>query len=187
VNQPYIDADGAGDAAMEQYDTNGDGLVAGDELENAPGLKAALPTMDTNGDKGISAEEVTARINVWKQMRTGVMTFPFTVTLDGRPVEGATVTFVPEAFLGDEIKRASCQTNYAGGGAATIAKEDRPDPKTSPPGMHLGLYQVNISKTQGGKETVPRRYNDATILGQEVAVDVREIFNNHVVYALSTK
>ena len=75
VNQPYIDADGAGELAMEQYDTNGDGIVAGEELENAPGLKAALATMDTNGDKGISADEVTARINVWKQMRTGVFSF----------------------------------------------------------------------------------------------------------------
>jgi len=187
VNQPAIDADDAGELAMEQYDTNGDGLVAGAELEKAPGLRAALPTMDTNGDKAISAEEVAARINIWKQMRTGVMSCPFTVTLDGQPLEGATVTFVPEAFLGDEIKRASGQTGYFGSGGATIAKEDRPDPATSPPGMNLGLYQVKVSKLAGGEETIPRKYNAETVLGQEVAKDVREILNNRVVYALSTK
>jgi hypothetical protein len=186
VNQPYIDADGAGELAMEQYDTNSDGIVAGDELEKAPGLKAALATMDTNRDKGVSAEEVTARINVWKQMRTGVFSFPFTVTLDGRPLEEAMVTFVPESFLGDEIKPASSQTNFGGGGGATIAKVDRPSP-TSPPGMHLGLYQVKISKQVNGREMVPPKYNEATTLGQEVAADVPEILNNHVVYTLSTK
>ena len=69
---------------------------------------------------------------------------------------------------------------------AAIAKEDRPSP-TSPPGMHLGLYQVKISKQVNGKEMVPPMYNQATTLGQEVAADVREILNNNVVYALSTK
>jgi hypothetical protein len=185
VQQPGIDADGAGELAMEQYDTNSDGVVAGEELEKAPGLRASVATMDTNGDKAISAEEVTARINVWKQMRTGLMSFGFTATLDGKPLSGATVTFVPESFLGDEIKSASCQTSSFGGGTATIAKEDRPDP-TSPPGMHLGVYKVKISKPAGGKETIPAKYNEQTVLGQEVAADVREIGNNRVIYALST-
>ena len=93
VNQPYIDADGAGELAMEQYDTNGDGIVAGRGAGKCPRPESGPPTMDTNGDKGISADEVTARINVWKQMRTGVFSFPFKVTLDGRPLEEATDVF----------------------------------------------------------------------------------------------
>jgi len=187
VGQPSINAGSAGREAMTQYDTNGDGVVAGDELDRAPGLKAALATMDNNKDGGISAAEIAARIGVWQQMRTGVMSFPFTVTLDGRPLDGATVTFEPEAFLGDDIQTASCTTNLFGGGGATIPKERRPDPKTSPPGMHLGLYLVKISKAVDGKELVPAKYNEATTLGQEVAADVPEILNNRVVYRLTTR
>jgi hypothetical protein len=170
---------------MEQYDTNGDDTVAGDELDKAPGLKAALPRLDTNGDKAVSADEVAARIGLWKEMGIGLMSFGFRVTLNGRELPDATVTFEPEGFLGEDIKSASTTTNALGGGSATIAKEDRPDP-TYPPGMQLGLYKVKISKLVGGKETIPARYNESTIFGQEVAQDVPEIANKRVVYAIET-
>ena len=119
-------------------------------------------------------------------MGTGVLSFGFNVTLDGSPLPGATVTFQPDPCLGDEIKPATTTTNAFGGGGATIAKEDRPDP-TSPAGMHLGLYTVKVSKLVNGKELIPRKYNEETILGQEVSADVPEIANNRVVYAVSTK
>ena len=186
VKQPGIDPSSAGSLAMEMYDTNADGKVAGDELENAPSLKAAVARLDSDGDKSVSADEVAARIEEWQAMRTGLMSFGFTVTLNGSPLTDAVVTFEPEVFLGDEIKPASCTTNMFGGGGATIAKEDRPDP-TSPPGMHFGLYKVRISKVAEGAETIPAKYNAETILGQEVGPDVPEIANNRVIYALSTK
>jgi hypothetical protein len=160
--------------------------VAGDELDKAPGLKAALPRLDTNGDGGVSEDEVAARIEAWQQMRTGLMSFAFRVTLDGSPLPGATVTYEPESFLGDEIKPAKSTSNLVGGGGATIAKENRPDP-TTPPGMHLGLYQVKISKIEGGREIIPAKYNQQTTLGQEVAPDVPEIGSGRVVYTLLTK
>jgi hypothetical protein len=186
VNQPGIDADDAGSQAMEIYDTNRDGKVAGDELEKAPSLKAALSRLDANNDKAVSADEVAERIRAWQQSGHGLLSFGFTVTLNGRPLTDATVTFEPEQFLGDEIKRASCTTNAFGGGGATIAKEDRPSP-TTPPGMHLALYKVKISKITNGKETIPAKFNSATTLGQEVAMDVPEVGTNTVVYELSTK
>jgi hypothetical protein len=186
VQQPYIDSGAAGEQAMEQYDTNTDGVVNGEELEKAPGLKAALSTLDANGDKGVSADEIAARIEKWKVMRTGLMSFGFTVLLDGKPLDGATVTFEPESFLGTEIKRATSPTNMFGGGGATIAKEDRPDP-TSPPGMQLGIYKVKISKNVGGRELIPAKYNEATTLGQEVAVDVPQILSNRVTYTLTSQ
>jgi hypothetical protein len=186
VNQPSIDSSSAGSAAMEQYDTNGDGRVSGDELDKAPGLRAALARLDTNGDKAVDAEEVAARVEVWQGMESGLMSFRFRVLLDGSPLGGATVTFEPEPFLGEEIQAAVGQTNDYGAGGATIPKEKRPDP-TTPPGMHLGLYKVRISKAAGGKEVVPARYNEQTVIGQEVAYDVSEIANNRVVYALKSK
>lgn len=186
VKQPGINPSSAGSAAIAAYDKNGDGMISGEELEHAPAIKAALPRLDTNGDKGVSADEIAARANVWKSMQTGVTSFGFTATLDGSPLTGATVTFHPDPCLGDEIKPASCTTNAIGGGGATIAKEDRPRPD-SPPGMHLGFYTVKISKIVNGKELIPRKYNEETTLGQDVALDVPEIANNRVIYALTTK
>lgn len=168
VQQPGIDAEDAGAMAMEMYDTNADGKVAGDELEKAPGLKALVATADTDKDGALTAEEVTARIYRWKEQKTGVTIFSFIVTLDGRPLEGASVVFEPEPFLGDEIKPGIGDTGYGGSGGATIPKDQRPSP-TSPPGMHLGLYKVKISKNVGGKELVPAKYNEATTLGLEVS------------------
>ena len=183
VNQPRIDASDAGSSAIEQYDTNQDGQIAGEELQKAPALLAALPRLDANSDGGVSAEEIASRVKAWQQMGTGLTSFGFTVTLDGSPLTEATVTFEPESFLGDEIKPASCVTDFFGGGGATIAKEDRPAP-TSPPGMHLGLYKVRISKIGGGKETIPAKYNTQTVLGQEVT---NEITNSRIVYELTSK
>ena len=47
----------AAEMKRSRYDTNGDGKVAGEELDKAPGLKAALPRMDSNGDNAVSADE----------------------------------------------------------------------------------------------------------------------------------
>lgn len=186
VKQPSIDASSAGKLVMEQYDTNGDGKVAGDELEKAPSLKAALPRLDTDKNVDVTADEVAARVGVWKGTGTGLMTFPFLVTLDGAPLTEATVTFVPDPSLGDEVKQASTKTNMSGRGSASVAKEDLPDP-TYPGGVQLGFYTVKISKLVGGKETIPAKYNEQSILGQEVSPDVPEIGNGRVAYALSSK
>ena len=186
VTQPGINASSAGSQAVETYDKNSDGVISGGELEQAPALKAALKRLDTNSDKGVSADEITARIEKWQEMRTGLMGFGFTVTLDGRPLEGATVTFEPEPFLGDEIKLAMATTDMFGTGGPSIPKELRANPST-PPGIQIGLYRVKISKVVGGKELIPRKYNEDTTLGQEAAPDVGEILNRRVIFALSTK
>jgi hypothetical protein len=186
VKQPAIDSSDAAELAIEEYDSDGNGAVAGGELEQAAGLRSARERLDANRDGGVSADEVAARIEKWKVMGAGIVPLSFTVTLDGQPLAGAVVTFEPEPFLGEEIKSASGTTNANGRGGATIAKEDRPSAST-PPGMHLGLYKVKISKIVGGKETIPAKYNEETLLGQEVAQDVSEVINNRVVYALTTK
>jgi hypothetical protein len=185
VKQPSISPSSAGKLAMEQYDTNHDGKVAGDELEKAPSLKVALPRLDTDGDGAVSADEVAARVNAWKEMRTGMTTVPCHVTLDGQPLAGAKVTLEPEAFLGDEIKTAFGTTDQFGTVAPSIPKDQRPDPKL-PGGAHFGLYKVLISKIVNGKETIPARYNTETILGQEVSYDDPGMKSNNILYALKT-
>jgi hypothetical protein len=135
----------------------------------------------------VSEDEIEARINVWKGTRIGILPISLTVTLNGQPLEDATVTFEPEAFLGDDIQHAICETDEFGGGGPSVPKELRPDPQNTPSGIQLGLYQVSISKIVNGKEIVPRKYNEETILGQEVAPDVSELATLRLNYALSTK
>jgi hypothetical protein len=185
VKQPSISPSGAGKLAMEQYDTNHDGKVAGDELEKAPSLKAALARLDTDGDGGVSADEVAARVNVWKGMEQGMTTVPCHVTLDGQPLVDAKVTLEPETFLGDEMKAAYGTTNQFGATAPVIPKDQRPDPKL-PGGAQFGLYRVRISKVVNGKETIPARYNKETILGQEVSYDDPGIKGNSVSFVLKS-
>jgi hypothetical protein len=185
IAPPSINASAAGAAAMDQYDTNGDGRVAGEELDRAPGLKAALGTLDQDGDDAVTAEEVTARVEVWQGSRTGLTTVPCLVLLDGRPLGGAQLIFEPESFLGDELRTAIGTTNPFGKTSPTVPKEDRPAPDT-PAGLPLGLYKVRISRANGGRETIPPRYNAETVLGQEVSFDVPEIINNRVIFNLKS-
>ncbi|MBN2021312.1 MAG: hypothetical protein JW809_00825 [Pirellulales bacterium] len=163
VYPPSIDASAAGEAAMAQYDTNKDGKVAGDELAKAPSLKAAIDKLDANGDKGVSAEEVTARIKQWQDSRLGLMLVSCVFNYQGRPLSGAKVVFEPEAFLGPNVKAAEGTTDQRGNVSMTI-------PGGSPPGMAPGLYKVKITSD---KMKVPARFNDETILGIEVANDAK--------------
>jgi hypothetical protein len=171
---------------MEQYDANHDGKVAGDELEKAPSLKAALSRLDTDGDGGVSADEVAARVNAWKAMQTGMTSFSCRVTLDGQPVVGAKVTLEPEAFLGEEIKAAYGTTDFGGMTAPTIPRDQRPDPRAAS-GVHFGLYKIRISKLENGKEMIPARYNTQTTIGQEVSYDDPGTRGGSVIYALKSE
>lgn len=185
VTQPGINASRAGSLAIETYDKNSDGIVSGDELEHAPALKAALPRLDINGDKGVSADEVAARVNAWKAMQSGMTTVRMHITLDGQPLAGAKVVLEPEAFLGDEIKTAYGTTNQFGDVAPTIPPEERPDPKL-PGGAHFGLYKMRVSKVVNGKESIPARYNTETALGQEVSYDDPGMKSNNITFALKS-
>ena len=185
VKQPGINASAAGSSAIETYDKNGDGIISGDELEKAPALKAALPRLDTNNDKGVDTDEIAARVNAWKAMRTALASVRCHVTLDGQPLAGAQVVFEPEAFLGEEIKVATGATNQFGDVAPTVSKEDRPDPSL-PGGAHFGLYKVRITKPANGRETLPAHYNSETTIGQEVAYDDPGIQNNNLTFALKS-
>ena len=182
VGQPSIDPATAGKMAMEQYDTNHDGVVSGAELDKVPSFKSALAIIDTNGDKGVSAEEVAARVNAWKAMKTGMTSVRAHVTLDGQPLTNTEVVLEPESFLGDQVKKATGTTNQFGDVAPVIAKEDRENP-TLPGGVHFGFYKVRFTK-QGA--ALPAKFNTETIIGQEVSYDDPGLKNNSLAYVLKS-
>ena len=77
-----------------------------------------------------------------------------------KPLEGATVTYEPEPFLGPSYHSHQGQT--ASNGAAVLNPECE-----GYPGIYVGLYRVRVSKVVGGKEIIPMRYNVKTVLGSE--------------------
>jgi hypothetical protein len=172
VHPPSISASGAGSGAMEQYDANKDGAVKADELEKAPSLKASLKQLDKNNDGGVSADEVASRVKAWQDSKVGKMAVSCTVTLNGKPLEGAAVTFDPEKFLGAEIKPCSGTTGPNGMASLSVPIAPGSD---EPGGAACGLYLVRVSKKEGGRELIPAKYNTETILGKEIALDAPEM------------
>ena len=168
LKPPDFDADDAGAAAMKQYDTDGDGVVGGDELDHAPSLNFALDRLDQDQDNCVSAAEVSQLIDEkYKQDGAGVIRIKCVVELDSKPVDGATVTFDPEEFLGEDIVYPASGVTRAGLAPMSVAAENLVHPNAR--GVAPGLYLVRISKVVDGKETIPARYNTATELGVEVA------------------
>ena len=91
------------------------------------------------------------------------------VTHNGEPLEGADVKFVPEKFLGPNMKTATGVTDQNGVAMLTIPLDGN-----SPPGVPPGFYRVEITKAG---EKIPAKYNKETIFGQEVAIDAEGVRN----------
>ena len=77
---------------------------------------------------------------------------------------------MPEKFLGPNLQPATGTTGEQGLAMLSVAKDKLPNPNYS--GVHVGLYRIEVSKQNGGSETIPARYNVNTQLGQEVAQGV---------------
>jgi hypothetical protein len=164
LRPPSINASSAAAKAIEMYDADKDGKIGGAELDKSPALKAALAQIDTAGEGTITAAKITARIKKWQENKIARMQLECIVLHNGKPLAGAEVKFIPEAFLGDEIKTATGKTNQRGMARLSGATASRADP----PGVAFGLYRVEITKPG---EKIPAKYNTQTTLGQEVALD----------------
>lgn len=170
VSQASISPSGAAAGALELYDKDGDGFIAGAELDAAGPLKAAMATLDLDKDGKVSEDEIVKRIEKWRSTTVGITSIDCRVTLDGKPLEGATVTFEPEPYLGDGLITAIGETAFGGICNPSIPKENRPSPDW-PSGIQYGLFKVRVSKQANGAETIPAKYNTETILGQQIAFD----------------
>ena len=167
VHPPEIDPVAFAQAALSQYDGNGDGVIKDDELEAAPSLRFSARRIDGDNDGGITAEELKQFVEQhWLRMKSGIVRIRCEIYMNGRPLDGATVTFEPEQFMNGTIFEASGVTS---GGMARIDVSDENRPHPNARGAQNGLYLVRISKQAGGKETIPAKYNTETILGCEVA------------------
>jgi hypothetical protein len=164
-------ASSAGATAVSKYDKNNDGAIDSEELAQVPSLLASLDRVDTNGDQRVSSEEIETRIQQWRDSKTGEMPVRCRVLLDGDPLVGAKVEFVPEEFLGAELGTASGTTGEDG--TAAISQNSENAATDEYPGVAVGWYQIRITSDKGD---IPAKYNTATTLGCEVASDADWVY-----------
>jgi hypothetical protein len=158
---PKYDPASIADAALRDYDRNGNGTLEAAELDACPGLKAALGGIDTDRDGKLSRDELVARFSAYHS--AGTISVPITVTLDGAPLADANLTFTPEACMGATVKTMTAKCDESGA-VGSYAIGD-----TGYAGLNAGLYRVAITKPDAsGHETLPARYNAQTTLGCEV-------------------
>jgi hypothetical protein len=162
IEPPSLVPEEAAAAALAEYDTNKDGVLDEKEIARCPGLK----NLAREKNNRVSAADIAARLTAMKETKTGTIgSIPISVVwADGRPVAGATVTLVPEKFLGSGFKSSS--------GTALASGEVGLQTSDGLPGCQLGFFKVQVSlKDAAGQEQVPARYNENTGLGCEVNSD----------------
>jgi hypothetical protein len=155
----------AGTAAIKQFDTDGSGTLDSEELSASPALKSAMAAMDKDGDAQLSAAEIDARIDEWRDSKVALTSVMATVRLDGRPLAGAEIAFVPESIMGDKTETAKGMTDNQG--MVRLRISDAPEGR----GVRPGFYKIRISKETNGTETLPQKYVDGTELGIEVVTN----------------
>jgi hypothetical protein len=145
VSPPSIDADDAGEKAVAQYDQDDDGLLSKQELEHCPAILLRMERFDADQDNSVSAAEIAERIRKWQKIRVALLPLGVRITLNGRPLSGAEVRLIPEEFLGDSIQPASGTTDATGMCTPAISADKLPEDLTDFRGVHLGLYQVEVT------------------------------------------
>ncbi len=148
-------------SALEMYDKDADGVLTKSELEAAPGLLDGMRTVDTDNDGKMSEAEIAGRMDALVQSGNACQTVFCQFMRGNRPVVDAEITLEPEPFMGDVIVAATGTTDNAG-----RAEINCP---ATPLGVQPGFYRVRVSKLDGGSETIPEKYNKATVLGAEVS------------------
>jgi hypothetical protein len=164
VKEYRVDPVAASKAAMEQYDKNGDGVLDETELKACPALRRELRAYDESKDKKLSADEIAAQIKDMYGQGPGMIALGCSVSLDGTALSGATVRFIPEPFLGPEIKEAKGVTNVNGTASMGIAPEELPKELRRHSLMRVGIYRVEITHPT---KKIPPKYNTETELGFE--------------------
>ena len=168
IEMTELNPSAAAERAIQQYDTNGDGALSEDEYSKSPVLARARQQFDSDGDGSITQADIEARLQSWLDNEIALQVLPVQVMWRDRALSDATVRFVPEEFLGDAFRPAEGVTDSYGIANIVHAPEDRPDPEY-PQGVRVGLYRVEVTKQEDGKQIIPTKYNEETTLGQEVA------------------
>ena len=171
LTPPPIDPVAASQAAMELFDTDGNGIIDKSEITSSPGLKAAVKTSDLDDDGGLSADEIQKRLQIFVDSQTAIRNFQVGFLHNGNEPRGLEVKVIPEPFLAEYIEPGADFTNTAGVASPAIDFEDPELAAQGYAGLRLGMYRVEVTQPDASKKQVPKKYNEKTTLGFEVGLD----------------
>lgn len=134
-------------AAIEQLDASGDSQVDRDEVLAAPGLMDAFEILDTDSSGTLSESEIEARFRLYEELREAFITTRLRIHMNGRPLRGAFVKLIPEAFQGDSLLPASGTTDD--NGQVSPRTEGKPFPAMQP-----GFFRVELYRDESAKEPI---------------------------------
>jgi hypothetical protein len=147
---------------MDMMDKDGDGQLSKEEYVAAPGLAYCASEVDSDKSGTLSRDEIKARIDLYRELRTGYKEFSCSVAIGTAPLANAKIRLVPEPFLGEGIiDPASAITDIAG--RAILDSEGADDIPV--PVVRVGMYRVEITSD---KIKVPAKYNTETTIGVEI-------------------
>lgn len=152
---------------MSQYDSDGNGALSAAELEACPALAKMMKAYDSDADGMISKSELTVRIQGFVDSQAALVPLSANVTLNNRPLAGATVRFVPEEYYAGAIKAAVGTTAKSGAAQMAISPEELPENQRKLRAIQFGTYRVEITHPE---IDIPSKYNTATTLGFETVL-----------------
>jgi hypothetical protein len=158
VVAPPLDVAAISAGLLAKGDANRNGRIEAAELGRVPALAEGLAIVDTDGDKAISAAEITGWLDRVVESKVAVTSVPISVKHKGKPVAGAVVKFIPEPFMGSSCKPAEGTTDKHGQANITI-------PGAQFPGVNCGVYRVEITGKGSDGKPLPAKYNTETTLG----------------------
>lgn len=158
VNPPPLDPTAIATAAVVIADADGDGILAGRELQAVPAISMLLDSTDADKDQRLTVKEIRSWLEAVRNSRVAVTSCRCGVTQNGRPLKGVTVRLVPCSFMSRQTMPAEGITDAAGFARPTMA--DSPYE-----GVHCGLYRVELEGVGLDGKPLPARYNTASTLG----------------------
>lgn len=168
ISQASIDI-GKVASEMMAADVDQDGYVSKEEAKPFPGFVRGFAAIDSDNDGLVNSEEIQARLPGIFTSTSALLPGVCTISLNGEPLNGAIVTFEPEAFFGGTIPKASAKVKRNGLASLSIAEEDLPAGAPKVSGLvRPGLYRVKVTHPD---KKLPAKYNTKTELGVEVSPD----------------
>lgn len=160
IPEPDMNPTAVAAAILGEYDKDASGELSNSELKPCKGLaqlaQNTLLPLDVDGSGEVSADELAEKFKAFVEVKRQL--FLCKVTFRNRPLEGGTVTLIPEPFMGDTVPSASGEVDQDGN--CNLATDD------GLPGVVAGLYKVEIDHPDA---KIPAKYNTDTTLG--IAVD----------------
>lgn len=131
------------------YDKNQDGVLDPSEMALCPGILAVAKRYDSDNDHAIGCDELASQLRSLYSSGAALLSVQCNVYQSGRPVEGATVRFIPEDFLGGSILEATGITNRTGTARLANPEEKAPPSHQGLNMMQAGIYRVEIKLPSG--------------------------------------